>query len=153
MTSDYDRGDRLEEMMTTQLELQRESYGIEPSGLHGEDRADYIRTMALAAIAEILEAIDETSWKTWTSDQGAILNREAYIVEIVDAWHFLMNLLQVVNCSPDEFFNVYLAKAAKNKRRQAEGYAARTRKCSVCLRGLDDDGAMCTTKKCGYEDE
>lgn len=143
----------LAQMMATQLELQTKSYGFEPSTLEGADRANYVRTMALAAVAELIETIDETSWKTWAKDQGAVHSREAFISELVDVWHFVMNLLLVVGCTPDEFFDGYMAKAEKNRRRQAEGYSSRTNKCPGCYRALDDADARCTAERCGYEDK
>jgi hypothetical protein len=142
--------DRLSQMFTRQLELQRQSFGVSPSELDGDERADYLRSMGFALIDEVFEAMAEVSWKPWANDRGAVINRDAYVTELVDVWFFTMNLLHVVGCTPEEFFNKYADKAEKNRRRQEAGYTSRSNKCSVCYRGLDDDGAVCTSNQCGY---
>lgn len=142
--------DRLSQMFTRQLELQRQSFGVSPSELDGDERADYLRSMGFALIDEVFEAMAEVSWKPWANDRGAVINRDAYVTELVDVWFFTMNLLHVVGCTPEEFFNKYTDKAEKNRRRQEAGYTSRSNKCGVCYRGLDDDGALCTLERCGY---
>lgn len=140
--------DRLDEMFQRQLELQRNSYGVAPDELRGDERADYLRSMGFALIDEVFEAMAEVSWKPWADDRGAVLNRDAYVTELIDVWFFTMNLLHVVGVTTEEFFAKYMAKAEKNRRRQEEGYSARTNKCPTCYRGLDDDGVKCTATVC-----
>lgn len=144
--------DRLSQMFERQHELQVRSFGVSPSELSGDERADYLRSMGFALTDELYEAMAEVSWKPWADDRGAIINRDAYVTELVDVWFFTMNLLHVVGCTPDEFFDKYINKAEKNRQRQEAGYTSRSNKCGVCYRGLDDDGALCTPDRCGYTD-
>ena len=143
--------DRLALMFDRQLELQRNSFGTDPSAMIGDQRADYLRTMGFALIDEVFEAMAEVSWKPWADDRGDLINRDAYVTEMIDVWFFVMNLLHVAGCTPDELFEKYMTKAEKNRRRQESGYSTRSNKCPVCYRGLDDDGVPCTTDVCGYE--
>jgi hypothetical protein len=108
----------------TTLQLQIEAFGRDPRTLDGAERADWIRMNALAAIKEIGESLDETRWKPWAVRVGEVVNRELFITEIVDAMHFLANLLATVGCTDEEFAQRYGTKVQVNYERQArpEGY-------------------------------
>lgn len=103
-----------------QARLQSESFGIVPWSLTGDDRADYLRSMCWALIDELSEAMAEVSWKPWASDH--FINPDAFIGELVDAFHFLMNMALVVDPTGEKFATAYFAKANVNMRRQAAGY-------------------------------
>lgn len=126
--------DKLEEIMRLQRQLQVEAFGLDPAGMMDDDRAQYIKEMALALTDEVHEALAETGWKSWAKSRH--LNREAYVSELVDALHFLVNLLLVANVGPEELYTKYLAKRAENARRQEAGYDGVSEKCSLCHRDL-----------------
>jgi dimeric dUTPase (all-alpha-NTP-PPase superfamily) len=134
-------GDRLALMMATQTDLQRKSYGADPADLAGDERAQYIRDMMLALEDELHEALAEVGWKPWATSRH--LNRDAYLGEMVDAWHFFMNLLRVAKIEPAELFAGYMEKAARNAKRQADGYDGVAGKCPGCGRALDDPAVRC----------
>jgi dimeric dUTPase (all-alpha-NTP-PPase superfamily) len=108
-------------MMSRQLELQRDSFGLDPLAMEGEELAEFVRWNVLALEDELHEALDEVRWKPWASDTGFI-DRDAFVKELVDAMHFLMNLMLVANASPEEIYNRYFAKAGVNQARQEAGY-------------------------------
>jgi len=118
--------DRLEEMLRMQEALQIKYSGVAPSDLGGTARMDFIRTMVLATEDELHEALRETAWKPWSNHVIRGINRESYLAEMVDAWHFFMNLLLVANISADEFFNEYLRKNGINHDREDNGYISPT---------------------------
>jgi len=139
--------DRLLNMLTAQAQLQREAYGLDVADIHYDARIRYIKDMVLAATDELHEALNEVSWKPWTSGDPTI-NEEAFFAELVDVVHFVMNLLLVAHAgwTPDrvaiELAARYTAKNRKNLRRQLDGYDGRN-KCPGCRRALDDDAVLC----------
>ena len=119
--------DRLEEMFRLQEALQTKYNGGErPGDMVGAARMNYVRTMVLATEDELHEALRETSWKPWSHHTLHNINREEYLDELVDAWHFFMNLLLVANITADEFFNQYLRKNQINHGREDNGYISPT---------------------------
>jgi hypothetical protein len=141
--------DKLDQMFARQLDAQESTHGYHFESMSDEEKLDYIRFNVLAVEDELHEALGETGWKPWATSNH--INREAYIGELVDAFHFLMNLGLVVDLTADEFFARYLAKRQRNDERQAEGYDGVSGKCRLCGRGLDDPGVICTAKRCELE--
>lgn len=137
----------LKTLLDLQAELQVEAYGIDPSQLEGDELADYVRVSTLALENELHEALNEVRWKPWA--EGHYLNREAWIAELVDALHFLLNLFLVAAPTPGERGRLklalevsekYQAKRERNLERQREGYDGVSGKCPACKRALDDIG-------------
>lgn len=133
--------DRLIEMFRLQLELQSKAYGKDPRELAGTERIEFFKNMKLALQDELHEALDEIGWKPWATSKH--WNEEAVKGELVDAWHFFMNLCIVADMSPRELHRRYLAKRQKNIARQEAGYDGVSTKCPVCKRALDDDAVFC----------
>lgn len=135
-------------MLEMQLDLQRNHMKDgDPRSLTGDQMADFMRWNAFALEDEIHEAMQEVGWKPWATNRE--INVEAFLGEMVDAFHFFMNMLlcgfaylkdptEIV----DLFTKAYLAKNAKNAQRQIEGYSG-TEKCPICHRELIGKPAMC----------
>lgn len=129
----------LAEMFTAQWELQVDGFDVDPQALRGEERAEYVRWNALALIAELTEALEEVGWKPWASDRS--ISPELFLKELVDAFHFLVNLALVaggeLRLTPWEtgtyFADLYASKRQTNLDRQLEGYTG-TDKCPECKR-------------------
>jgi dUTPase-like protein len=138
--SDQDRV-ALSVMLAEQAKFQVQLYGKHPSEFTPEERADYVRTMVLAQADEMHEALGEVGWKPWADSSH--FNREAFVGELVDAWHFFMNLLLVADVDAQEFTARYLAKLAKNYARQRDGYDGVSTKCPQCKRDVHDAGVTC----------
>jgi dimeric dUTPase (all-alpha-NTP-PPase superfamily) len=124
-------------MMQHQLELQCSSFGVNPTELVDEKRDEFIRWNVIALTDELHEALNEVKWKPWAEGHGFV-DRDAYVKELIDAWHFLMNLLLAANVSAEEFNDRYFAKARVNADRQAAGYDSQSTKCDNCGRALDE---------------
>lgn len=139
--------DRLTEMFELQHELQTSTFGKNFQRMLPAERIQYIKDMVLAAVQELGEALDETGWKPWATSQH--VNDTAYQAELVDTWHFLMNLMLATGRDPEELadalFHGYTAKRQRNIQRQAEGYDGVLGKCPKCWRALDDPAVECRT--------
>ena len=150
-------GDRLVEMLRAQRELQRVMPHGDPARLEGEARTSFISWNVLALTDELHEMLDEVGWKPWATSQH--VNADRALAELVDAWHFMMNLLWAVagldpydhpDAAADRLAHAlhegYLAKRAVNEERQAAGYDGVTGKCPRCHRDLAESD--CTPLAC-----
>ena len=133
--------DRLAIMLNMQSELQEKSFGTRVEDLEGVDRIQFFKEMRLALEDELGEAMDEMGWKIWATSKH--FNQEAVKGELVDAWHFFMNLCIVAGMDAEELFERYLKKHNVNVSRQADGYDGVSTKCPKCKRALDDDAVTC----------
>lgn len=130
----------LELMFHRQHGLQSHITGMDVLDLPHAARMDYIRYNVLALTDELHEALKEVSWKPWA--EGHRFNREAYLKELVDALHFLMNLALAAGADGvtdlvREFTALYFHKADVNQRRKDEGYDGISTKCA-CGREIRD---------------
>jgi NTP pyrophosphatase (non-canonical NTP hydrolase) len=126
----------LAEIFEKQRALQISSFGGDPANLDQESKIEYIKSMTLAASDELHEALAEVGWKPWATSRH--INRDAYLGELIDVLHFLVNLCLVVGADADEIAERYAEKSSRNVKRQAEGYDGVTGKCEACKRALDD---------------
>lgn len=120
-------------ILARQLELQRTSFGVDPSNLMLEDRDHYVQAMSTALLVELGEVLQEISWKPWASGQW--FHRQAYLVELIDVLHFWCNLVLVATDDPQVVLDIYMRKAEINALRQKGGYTGA--KCPTCGRGED----------------
>ena len=141
--------DSLKRMLDAQRALQVNSFKNDPATLTDEGAVEWIRWNTLALEDELHEALAEVGWKPWATSKH--VNREAFIAELVDAWHFFMNLMLVVDCTAEEFADRYFAKHQLNAERQAKGYDGIAGKCTECKRALDDPAVHCTDVICDAE--
>ncbi len=124
-----------------QQALQITSYGADPYELEGEDRTEYIMWNVLAATDELHELLNEVGWKPWATSRH--VNEEAAKGELVDVFHFFMNLSMALHMGPEELMQKYIEKRQINARRQEEGYDGVDGKCPKCKRALDDPAVQC----------
>lgn len=129
-------------MLRMQLTLQKQSMKDgDPQKLEEDARAEFMTWNAYALEDEIHEAMSETGWKPWAKSRH--INQPAFNKEMVDAFHFFMNLLLAANpdSTPEEiadnFTRDYIAKNAVNANRQAMGYTGLD-KCKQCHRDLNE---------------
>jgi len=131
--------------MRAQEDLQKKSFGINPSTLDDNGKIEFIRWNILALTDELHETLKEVGWKPWATSRH--INRDAYVSELVDAFHFFMNLMIVVDCDAEEILERYQEKRKINAARQKQNYDGVSSKCIICKRALDDfhgcDDANC----------
>lgn len=141
MTIDPAEPVELRDLFAAQHLLQTEAYKRDPQELEGEERTHFISWNVLALTDELHEVLAEVGWKPWASSRH--VNEEAVKGELVDAFHFFMNLCIVVGMPADELAERYWAKRAINAKRQAEGYDGVSTKCPGCGRAYDDASTPC----------
>ena len=66
------------------------------------------------------ELIDSVPWKWWARYQT--YDRQNARVEVVDLFHFLISIAQVLGMSADDVYQAYLKKNQVNHERQNSGY-------------------------------
>lgn len=131
----------LNQLFEAQRQLQINSYGKDPADLEGVERIQFYKDMHIALMDELHEALGEVGWKPWATSRH--VNEEALQGELIDAFHFFMNLCMTAHLDPFELVQKYMAKRDKNAKRQEEGYDGVSTKCPVCKRALDDDAVLC----------
>lgn len=112
--------------------LQRETYGYgnlyeaTRDGDQADEKvADYLDWNQTAAVQELAEAREEFSWKPWAKDEPFV-NRERVRDEIIDALHFLGNMLTVMGVTDEELAGAYQEKQDINRARAESGtYSAK----------------------------
>ena len=128
-------------MFDRQFDLQTNTYGYNFADMTNEERVEFIRWNVLALQDELHEALGEVGWKPWATSKH--INRDAYTGELVDAWHFFMNLCLVVGMQGNELQSRYMAKASVNEQRQEDCYDGVSSKCPSCKRAYDDSAVKC----------
>lgn len=107
--------DKLDLIFQKQIDLQKE-LGALPEPWDTQ----YIKDMILASMDELTEILRETPWKPWKKVQ--FLNKQKYKEEVVDLFHFFINLCIVAEIDATELFYAYQAKNIKNHERKREDY-------------------------------
>lgn len=138
--------DRLSLMLGLQadLELIIPPKGENPAERTGDAMAQHVRDMVIALEDELHEAMAECGWKPWATSRH--FNAEPFMKELVDAWHFFMNLMLVnahhLGMTPSEyadaFTRAYIAKNVINRDRHEKGDYTGTNKCPRCHRDLNE---------------
>lgn len=134
--------DRLELMYEMQKELQRRFNDGKAIGeFSEEEHIAQLMPNAFSMFAETFEAFKEVGWKPWATSRH--FNREAFKSEMVDAWHFFLNMMLHADMTVEELYAGYVDKNQKNHQRIDEGYDGVSGKCPVCKRDYTDAGVEC----------
>ncbi len=134
--------DTLGQIMIVQADTQRNVYGYDFENMTLRELMTFWHMNNHAMIDEIHEATDALGgikdgsgnaiWKRWKvaheeysdkkfSDLSEVDQTECKF-EIIDMLHFFMNYAISVGMTPQEMFNMYMAKNEENKARQQRGY-------------------------------
>lgn len=100
-----------------------ERIGVVTDGMSDEDKTKWVLNYCRAMSQEIAELTDSVPWKWWARYQK--FDPQNARVEVVDLFHFLISLAQVLGMSADDVFQAYLKKNAVNFQRQDSGYTAK----------------------------
>jgi dimeric dUTPase (all-alpha-NTP-PPase superfamily) len=112
--------DQLRELFRLQRSL-NERIGVRTEGMSEEEQTRWVLNYCRAMGQEIAELTDSVPWKWWAKYQK--FDAQNARVEVVDLFHFLISLAQVLGMSADDVFQAYLKKNAVNFQRQDSGYA------------------------------
>lgn len=117
--------------LETMLNLQRLfQHNVDPR-FESDDlraKAAFIRDHYVYLDQELQEALYEVpyfkNWKDYSkmTDEEIVEAYSKAKEEIVDAWHFFMNLMLGLGMTAEELYDGYILKNKENIRRQEEGY-------------------------------
>ena len=120
---------KLESMLDMQQDLQKR-LGADFSNMTPQERVAFIKEHSIHLNQEINEMLYELPyfkpWKDYsklTSGQTQEMLEKARM-ELIDAWHFFMNIALALGMSSEQFYMMYSAKNRENHRRQDDGYTA-----------------------------
>lgn len=111
--------DKFAELFRMQQSL-NERIGVHTKGMSEEEQTRWILNYTRAMTQEMAELTDSVPWKWWAKYQK--FDAQNARVEVVDLFHFLISLAQVLGMSSDDVFNAYVKKNEVNFKRQEEGY-------------------------------
>jgi dimeric dUTPase (all-alpha-NTP-PPase superfamily) len=111
--------DQFRELFSMQKAL-NERIGVHTDGMDEEAKAKWILNYCRAMSQEIAELTDSVPWKWWAKYQK--FDEQNARVEVVDLFHFLISLAQVLGMSADDVFKAYVKKNEVNFKRQESGY-------------------------------
>lgn len=114
--------DKLEEIFRLQKAL-NERIGVSLDDLSEEEKTRWVLNYSRAMQQEMAELIDSVPWKWWAKYQN--FDEQNAKVEVVDLFHFLVSLAQVLGMTPDDVYQAYLKKNEVNHKRQESGYSAK----------------------------
>jgi len=114
--------DQLRELFRMQRAL-NQRIGVHTDTLTEEEKTRWILNYCRAMSQELAELTDSVPWKWWAKYQK--FDEQNARVEVVDLFHFLISLAQVLGLSADDVFAAYVKKNAVNFQRQDTGYTAK----------------------------
>jgi len=111
--------DKFDEIFSMQDTLNKR-IGVNTDGMSDEDKAKWVLNYTRAMQQEMSELIDSVPWKWWARYQE--FDEQNAKVEVVDLFHFLISLAQVLGMTPEDVHEAYLKKNKVNHERQDSGY-------------------------------
>ena len=114
--------DKFEELFRMQQAL-NERIGVHTASMTEEEQTKWLLNYSRAMNQEMAELIDSVPWKWWAKYQK--FDQQNARVEVVDLFHFLISMAQVLGMSADDVFNAYVKKNEVNFKRQDTGYAVK----------------------------
>ena len=112
--------DKLENIFDLQEQLNRR-IGVRMDEMNDEDQAKWILNYVRAMQQELAELTDSVPWKWWANYQE--FDKQNAKVEIVDLFHFLISMAQVMGMTAENVHEAYLKKNKVNHKRQESGYS------------------------------
>ena len=111
--------DKLDEIFEQQKALNNR-IGVITEEMSAEDKAQWVLNYTRAMQQEIAELIDSVPWKWWAKYQE--FDEQNAKVEVVDLFHFLISIAQVLGMRPEDVYQAYVKKNKVNHNRQESGY-------------------------------
>ena len=111
--------DKLDEIFDLQDALNKR-IGVNTDSMSDKEKAEWVLKYTLAMQQEMAELVDSVPWKWWAKYQH--LDEQNAKVEVIDLFHFLISLAQVLGMTPEDVYNAYTKKNKVNHERQDSGY-------------------------------
>lgn len=111
--------DKLDELFDLQAALNKR-IGVDTAAMSEAEKTQWVLNYTRAMQQEIAELVDSVPWKWWAKYQA--FDEQNAKVEVVDLFHFLISLAQVLGMSPEDVHAAYTKKNKVNHQRQDSGY-------------------------------
>jgi dimeric dUTPase (all-alpha-NTP-PPase superfamily) len=111
--------DKLEEIFRMQEALNKR-IGVETADMTEEEKVKWTLNYLRAMQQEMAELTDSVPWKWWAKYQK--FDEQNARVEVIDLFHFLISIAQVLGMSAEDVYQAYHNKNADNHQRQDSGY-------------------------------
>ena len=112
--------DKLSEIFRLQEDLNRR-IGVVTADMNEKDQTEWVLNYTRAMQQELAELVDSVPWKWWAKYQA--YDKQNARVEVVDLFHFLISLAQVLGMTAEDIYQGYVKKNLVNLDRQDSGYA------------------------------
>ncbi len=116
------QADKLETIWELQRALNLR-IGVDTSAMDQEAKVRWALNYCRAMSQEIAELTDSVPWKWWAKYQT--FDEQNARVEVVDLFHFLVSIAQVLGMSADDVHAAYVKKNEVNFKRQDLGYTTK----------------------------
>ena len=113
-------------MLDKIFEMQRElnlKIGVDTDNMSEEEQVKWVLNYSRAMSQELAELTDSVPWKWWAKYQT--FDAQNAKVEVIDMFHFLISLAQVLGLSAEDVFEAYKKKHSINIDRQNSGYTTK----------------------------
>ncbi len=117
-----DSTDMLQDLFDKQMALNHR-IGVKPDEMNEEEKVKWILNYTRATSQELAELIDSVPWKWWAKYQEFDVQNAK--VEVVDLFHFLISLAQVLGMDAKDVHDLYNQKNKLNFKRQDDGYTTK----------------------------
>lgn len=114
--------DMLQDLFDKQMSL-NQRIGVNPPEMDEEEQIKWILNYTRAASQEMAELIDSVPWKWWAKYQEFDVQNAK--IEVVDLFHFLISLAQVLGMDASDVHDLYNQKNKLNFKRQDDGYTVK----------------------------
>ena len=114
--------DKLDEIFCLQRELNLR-IGVDTASMTEKERIQWVLNYCRAMSQEVAELTDSVPWKWWAKYQK--FDQQNAKVEVVDLFHFLVSLAQVLEMNSDDIYDAYKRKHQVNLARQDSGYTTK----------------------------
>src|ERR1700735_3034379 len=111
--------DQFRELFRMQEAL-NQRIGVNTDTMSEEEKTKWILNYCRAMSQEMAELTDRVPWKWWAKYQK--FDEQNARVEVVDLFHFLISMAQVLGMSANNVLAAYVKKNEVNFKRQDSGY-------------------------------
>ena len=114
--------DMLQDLFDKQMSL-NQRIGVNPPEMNDEEKVKWVLNYCRATSQELAELVDSVPWKWWAKYQEFDVQNAK--VEVVDLFHFLISLAQVLGMDARDVHDLYNQKNKLNFKRQDDGYTTK----------------------------
>ena len=114
--------DMLQDLFDKQMSL-NQRIGVNPPEMNDEEKIQWVLNYTRATSQELAELVDSVPWKWWAKYQEFDVQNAK--VEVVDLFHFLISLAQVLGMDARDVHDLYNQKNKLNFKRQDDGYTTK----------------------------